>query len=440
MIESRNMVYAKILSTLIRAETISANGEKDLAKFEKFHKLLQVTFPNLFSTAVVENFDGSLLLRWQGKDSGKQPLLLMSHHDVVEASGIWNHPPFEGVISKGKLWGRGTLDTKGSLWAMLQAAEEMIEEGFIPDRDIYFESACNEETSGAGSDAISAELEKRGIRFFMTLDEGGMMLYDPIGGADGTFAMVGVGEKGCADLRFTARSKGGHAATPGKNTPLVRLGKFMAAAEKKKLFEIQLSPVVQEMFERTAPYTKGVLRLLFSHVSMFRPVLCKVLPRISATAGAMLKTTLAFTMCQGSDGRNVLPQEAWVIGNMRYSHHQGRESSISAIKKLAAKYDILTEVLDPGFESSITDYQGEPFKLVERAVSEIFPGVVPLPYIMTGASDSRFFGRVSEHCIRFAPFLIDDKQLNSIHGIDENVDIDTLASAVDFYKYIIREV
>ena len=440
MSDSRSQTYAKILSTLIQAETISSNGEKDLTKFEQFHKLLQKTFPKLFSTADIENFDGSLLLRWQGKDSGKQPLLLMSHHDVVEAPGNWSHPPFKGVISDGKLWGRGALDTKGSLWAMLQAAEEMIEEGFVPDRDIYFESACNEETSSAGADTISAALEKRGIRFFMTLDEGGMMLYDPIGGADGTFAMVGVGEKGCADLRFVARSKGGHASTPGKNTPLVRLGKFMAAAEKEKLFESELPPVIQEMFERLAPYTKGVMRLLFSHVGIFRPLLCKALPQISATAGAMLKTTLAFTMCRGSDGRNVLPQEAWVIGNMRYSHHQGRESSINAIKELAANYDITTEVLDPGFESSITDYKGDPFKLVERAVSEVFPGVVPLPYILTGASDSRFFGRVSDHCIRFAPFLIDQKQLDSIHGIDENVNIDTLGPAVDFYKYIIREM
>lgn len=440
MSDSRNLAYAKILSNLIQIETVSVNGDKDLAKFERFHQLLKETFPKLFSTATVENFDGSLLLHWQGKDSGKEPLLLMSHHDVVEASGSWSHPPFQGVISDGKLWGRGTLDTKNSLWAMLQAAEEMLEEGFLPDRDIYFESACNEEISGAGSDMVSAELEKRGIRFFMTLDEGGMMLYDPIGGADGTFAMVGVGEKGCADLRFTARSKGGHAATPGKDTPLVRLGKFMAAAEKKKLFEVKLSPVVQEMFERTAPYTKGAMRLLFSHVGIFRSVLCKALPHISVTAGAMLKTTLAFTMCQGSDGRNVLPQEAWVIGNMRFSHHQGRESSFNAIQKLAAKYDITMEVLDPGFESPITDYKGEPFQLIERAVSEIFPGVVPVPYLMTGASDSRFFSRVSQHCIRFAPFLIDDEQLDSIHGIDENVDIDTLGPAVDFYKYIIREV
>lgn len=440
MSDIRNQTYAETLSKLIQAETISVEGDGDFGKFEKFHQLLKETFPKLFATVNIEIFNGSLLLRWQGKDSNKKPLLLMSHHDVVEASGNWSHPPFAGEICDGKLWGRGTLDTKGSLWAMMQAAEEMITEGFIPDRDVYFESACNEETTGAGANAISAALKKRGIEFFLTLDEGGMMLYEPIGGVHGTFAMLGVGEKGCADLKFIARSNGGHAATPGKNTPLVRLGKFMAAAERANLFDTELSPVVQEMFERMAPYTEGLMKGMFSNVNKFRMLLCKVLPGISPTAGAMLKTTIAFTMCQGSDGVNVLPQEAWVIGNMRYSHHQGRKSSIKAIKKLAAKYGIETEVLDPGFKSKITDFNGEPFKLVERAVSETFPGVVSLPYILTGASDSRYFNRVSEHCIRFAPFLIDDKQLDSIHGVDENIDINTLGPAVDFYKYIIREV
>lgn len=439
MSESRNLTYAKELSRLIQMETISVEGDSSLAKFERFHELLKEIFPKFFETATVENFDGSLLMRWQGKDSAKQPILLMSHHDVVEAPGKWSHPPFEGAIAEGRLWGRGTLDTKGNLWAMLTAAEEMMKEGFVPERDIYFESACNEEINGAGANAISAELKKRGIRFFMVLDEGGMMLEEPIGGVHGTFAMIGVGEKGCADLKFIARSSGGHAAAPGKNTALVRLGKFMAAAERANLFEVKLSPVVQEMFERMAPYSKGLMKKLFSNVEKFRPMLCKVMPGISPTAGAMLKTTLAFTMCQGSDGRNVLPQEAWVIGNMRYSHHQGKKASFYAVKKLAAKYQIEMKVLDPGFESPITDWKGKPFKLIEQAVSTVYPGVVSVPYVLTGASDSRFFGRVCDHCIRFAPFLIDEEQLDSIHGVDENVHIASLGPAVDFFKYIIKE-
>lgn len=439
MDNSRSEKYAAELAELIRAETVSESGKKNEAKFNAFHEKMFNMFPSLFASAETENFDGSLLIRWRGK-SDKEPLLLMSHHDVVEAQGEWTHPPFAGEISDGRLWGRGTVDTKCSLWAMLRAADELAAEGFVPERDVYFESACNEETDGSGADAITKALSDRGIKFFMTLDEGGMMMYDPIGGADGVFAMVGVGEKGCADLKFIARSDGGHASTPGKNTPLVRLGKFMAAAERSKIFDVKLPPVVAEMLRRMAPYMKEPLRSVFKNADKLKPLLCKAMPLVSATAGAMLKTTLAFTMSGGSEGANVLPMEAYVVGNMRFSHHQGGRDSIEKITKLAKKFGVETQVLDAGFESPVSDYKSDAFKLVERAVAEVFPGAVPVPYIMTGASDSRYFSRVCDNCIRFAPFTIDEQQLDSIHAADENIGLDTLAPAVDFYKYIIKEV
>lgn len=439
MYNTRSEKYAAELAELIRAETVSETGRKNEAKFNAFHEKMLNMFPSLFAAGETENFDGSLLIRWRGK-SDKEPLLLMSHHDVVEAQGEWTHPPFAGEIADGRLWGRGTVDTKCSLWAMLRAADELAAEGFVPERDVYFESACNEETDGSGADAITKALSDRGIKFFMTLDEGGMMMYDPIGGADGVFAMVGVGEKGCADLKFIARSDGGHASTPGKNTPLVRLGKFMAAAERSKIFDVKLPPVVSEMLRRMAPYMKKPLSYVFKNADRLKPLLCKAMPLVSATAGAMLKTTLAFTMSGGSEGANVLPMEAYVVGNMRFSHHQGGRDSIEKITKLAKKFGVETQVLDAGFESPVSDYKSDAFKLVERAVAEVFPGTVPVPYIMTGASDSRYFSRVCDNCIRFAPFTIDEQQLDSIHAADENIGLDTLAPAVDFYKYIIKEV
>ena len=437
MEDTRAARYAQTLAELIRCETVSVIGQTGGEKFDRFHQLLKETFPHLFAAAQLEEFDGSLLLRWPGQ-TRDMPILLMSHHDVVEATGPWSHPPFAGEIDGGRLWGRGTLDTKGSLWAMLQAAEELAAEGFVPRCDVWFESACTEETDGSGADRISRELQKRGVRFKMTLDEGGMIMADPLGSGGGIFAMIGVGEKGCADLKFVARSAGGHASTPGKNTPLVRLGKFMAAAESGSCFKSELSPVVEEMLRRMAPSTSGPTGKLMANARKFRGLLCAAIPKLSATAGAMLKTTLAFTMAQGSQGRNVLPQEAWVIGNMRYSHHQGREDSIAKIQALAKKYGIETQVLDGGTPSHVTDYRSPGFRLVEEAVGQVFPGVVPAPYIMTGASDSRYFSRVSDCCIRFAPFRIDQQQLSSIHGVDENVNIDTLPGAVDFYRYIIR--
>lgn len=438
MQDDRTEFYAQQLARLIRVETVSEENQTDKSKFYQFQELLRSMYPNLFACCRHEDFNGSMLLLWKGTDSGK-PVMLMNHQDVVEAPGSWKYPPFSGTIADGKLWGRGTLDTKGGLWAMLQAAEELAEAGFVPNQDIYFVSACTEETDGSGADAISRELYRRRIRFRLVLDEGGMILDEPIAGAKGTYAMIGLGEKGCADLKFIARSAGGHASTPGKNTPLVRLGKFMAKAERKNLFPADMHSAMEEMLRRIASTMPQPLRFVLGHPDWFKPVLLKAIPMVSATAGAMLKTTLAFTMAKGSEGTNVLPQEAWVVGNMRYSHHQGGENSIEAVRKLAKKFDIETVVLNPGFSSPMSDHTSEGFLLVEKAVKAVFPGVIPSPYLMTGASDSRYMSRICDTCLRFAPIHITQSQMDSIHGIDENVDLSALAPAVDFYKYIIQE-
>lgn len=439
MPDERTELYARHLAALIRQETISSENQTDKRKFYDFQKLLREQFHQLYTCCDQEDFNGSFLLRWEGSGTGN-PVMLMNHHDVVEAPGNWTYPPFSGTIAGEKLWGRGTLDTKCGLWAMLQAAEELIRDGFVPSRDIYFVSACTEETDGSGAKAISEELKQRGIRFDLVLDEGGMILEEPVGGAKGTFAMIGLGEKGCADLKFIARSSGGHASTPGKNTPLVRLGKFMAAVEKSDLFQTDMHPVIQEMFRRISTTMAQPLKFVLGNPAWFKKWLLKLMPEVSHTAGAMLKTTLAFTMAKGSEGSNVLPQEAWVMGNMRFSHHQGRESSIAAVRALAEKYDIETLVMDPGFSSPMSDYRSEGFRLVEKAVAAVFPGVISAPYLMTGASDSRFMSQICDACIRFVPITVSDSQMDGIHGIDENVDLSALAPAVDFYKYILTEV
>lgn len=424
---------------MIRCETVSAGGRADGAAFSAFRELLKTLFPRLFSTASCEDFQGSLLLVWRGRDPFAEPIMLMNHHDVVPAPGTWRHPPFSAAVADGRLYGRGALDTKSGLFAMLRAAEELIESGFTPSRDVYFVSSCNEETTGAGADLISAALAERGLRFAFVLDEGGMILSEPMSGAKGDYAVVGVGEKGDADLRFVARSSGGHASTPGKNTPLVRLGKFMAAVEKKKLFKARLSPTVCAMLRELSKTMRGPMRLLLGHPRFFSPLLRRVMPAVSSAAGAMLKTTLAFTMASGSDAANVLPSEAWVIGNMRYSHHQGRDASIEAVRRFAKRYGVETEVLQSGFPSPVTDYRSAGFALVERAVGEVFPGVRTTPYIMTAASDARYMSRVSDCTLRFTPFRVSDAQLDSIHGIDESIDVSALVPAVDFYQFILRE-
>ncbi len=433
--------YAEKLARMIRMETISAEGaeEQGQEKFAAFRALLRELFPSLFGVCEYTEFRDAAALRWPGKDGSALPVLFMNHHDVVEASGKWTHGPFSGEIAEGRIWGRGTLDDKGGLWAMLEAGDELAEEGFVPRHDIWFVTSSTEETTGEGARKIVEWFEEKKIRFAMTFDEGGMILYEPIGGAKGYFAMIGVGEKGCADLKFIAASDGGHASTPKKNSPLVRLGKFMAHVDRGGIFQVKMNPTTAEMLRRIGPYM-GKAGMLLGNPEKLSAVIERVVPRLSAAAAALFQTTVAFTMAGGSEGHNVMPREAWVIGNMRYSHHEGRDKSFAKIRKAAARYGVTMAVLDPGLPSRLTDHRGEAFRLTEKAVRAVFAGVEPVPYVMTGASDSRFFDRVSDQCIRFLPFTIDEQQLASIHGADENVNTDTLEKAAEFYRFLMREV
>lgn len=440
MSDERNLQYAERLSTLIKKETISEFYQKDKTKFYEFRNLLKEIFPTVFSKCELLDFDGSFVLIWQGENKNSSPIVFMNHHDVVEAPGEWKYPAFSGEIAEEKLWGRGTLDTKGGLFCMLEAAEELMVGGFTPKTDIYFVSACTEETDGTGCDNITKYFLEKGIKFSFCLDEGGMILYDPIGGADGYFAMVGVGEKGTADIKFKALSTGGHASTPPKDTPLVRLGKFMAEVDSNSPFETYLSPTIAEMLKRLSVKMKNPLKTVMGNADGFRPILEKIMPSFSGTANALLRTTIAFTMASGSASTNVIPEEAFVMGNMRFSHHEGRDESINKLQKIADKYNIEIEVTDPGFTSPISPFDCDEFRLIESAVSKSFPNVLTSPYIMTGASDARFMSRVCDKCYRFVPFVISDEQLSSIHGLNECVDIKNLAPAVDFYKYLMENL
>lgn len=431
--------YGRRLSKLIQKETVSSRGDDDKAKFYEFHKELEELFPKLHKTCEKHEFNGNLLFRWKGKGKS-EPILLMSHHDVVEATGEWKHEPFSGDIDeKGSVWGRGTVDTKGSLFCICSALEELIWEGYEPECDVYIASSCTEEISGEGGPLIAKYLKDQGVHLALLLDEGGMIVEEPVGGVKGLYGMVGVVEKGYGDVKFVAKSNGGHASAPKKNTPLVRLGRFMADIDKKNPFKAEMTPTVKEMFTRMAPNMDFGMRLIFANLWLFEGLLLKVLPMISPAAAAMTRTTIAFTTAKGADGLNVLPQEAYVTANMRFIHHQPNKECFAILKERAQKYDIEVEALYNDEPCPIVDFKSDAFHLIEEVSAEIYPGVGICPYTMTGGTDAKFYKEICENAIRFAPIYIDAQQYSSIHGINENIYQGALSKAVDFYKCVIKK-
>ena len=433
----RAMDYAKKLSRMIQTETVSVPETNQREKFLGFHRVLEELFPLVHARLEKTEIDGNLLYTWKGRSSAR-PLVLMSHQDVVPAEGEWLHAPFSGDIADGKVWGRGASDTKCSVMAFFQAAEELLQEGYVPENDVYLSSSCTEEWAGDGCPKLVDELERRGVRPWLVCDEGGGIITEPVGGIHGNFAMIGVFEKGKADVKFTARSRGGHASAPGKNSPAARIADFIHEAEHRRIFRRRMPREVQAMFETLAPYASFPLKLVFGNMWLFKPVLLQVLPLISTQGGAMIRTTMAFTMLKGSDAYNVMPQEATLGANLRFIPHQGMEESLEIVRRLAKKHGLEMEVFHASDVSGSTDIRGEAFQTVQRVIAETFPGCPGSPYVMTGATDARNYERICDSVVRFAPVIYGPEQMKGMHGLNENIGYACLPGAVDFYKNLIR--
>ena len=434
----RAMAYAEKLSAMIRCDTTSYANVREPEKFERFHALLAGLFPLVHEKLERTDIDGNLLYYWPGR-AHDRPIVLMSHQDVVPAEGTWEHAPFSGDIADGKVWGRGASDTKCSVMAFFQAVEELLAAGYEPANDVYIASSCTEEWAGDGAPKLVAELKRRGVRPFLVCDEGGGIITEPIGGIPGNFAMVGVFEKGKADVKFTAKSTGGHASAPGKHTPIARLAAFVNEIETRSPFKKKLLPEVAAMFRTLSGYASSFgLRLLLGNLWLFAPLLKLVLPAVSAQAGAMLRTTIAFTTQSGSDAYNVIPQEATLGANMRFIPHQGEQESLAIIQTLAEKHGLSTEVLHANDFTPPVDIHGEAFTLFTRVIGETFPGLAASPYVMTGATDAQFYQPICKSCIRFAPVIYGPEQMRGMHGLNENIEYRCLPGAVRFYQNLIR--
>ncbi len=437
--KKRSEDYARKLQKMVQTETVSVRGKPDPDKFRRLHKVMEGLFPNVFKHCEKFDLDGNLLVRWKGKDSSLQPIVLTSHLDVVPAEGEWTYPPYEGRIVDGKIYGRGSFDVKCGVMSFYQAVEELIEEGYVPECDVYLGSSCTEEIGGDGASKICKWFTDRNIRPYMLLDEGGAITADPFVGVKGNFAAVGIFEKGYGDVKIVARGGGGHSSTPGKNTPIARLSRFIVDIEKHSPFKVEFTPAVDGLLETMAEYCENFgIKMLLHNLWLFKPLLKKVMPVISAQGAAMLRTTICFTMQKGSDAPNVIPQEAYVTANMRFIPFQGKDESLAILRDVAKKYDLEVEEILCSPPSGSLDLDGPQFAMTKKAIHKVFPGVEIIPYVVTGGTDSRFYDGKVDACVRFEPINTSKDQLSRMHGIDENIDINTLPPAVDYYKEIIR--
>ncbi len=442
---------ARHIGLAIQMKTIShADAEKvDPLPFEGLRNLLQVLYPQVEDhlTREVIN-DGALLYTWQGSDADLDPIALAAHQDVVPANEApdsgWTHPPFAGEITDGYVWGRGALDCKGVLISIMEAVNNLIREGFEPRRTVYLLFGHDEEASGSrGAAELARTLEARGVRLALLLDEGGSITKGTLPGIESPIAMIGVTEKGHLTLNLKATTQPGHASTPSSQTAIGALSLAIATLENNPfpqhldMVEFMMSFVGNEM-----PFMD---RMMLANTWLFSGAVKRKMHSNPIT-DANTRTTIAPTMIRAGTAENVLPATAEGLINLRIYPGETVRETYERIYDLVA--DETLEVLPQHGETLEGDHTWEPteisnidspqFRLLSRLARSAYPEALVAPFMMNGATDSRYYTKLSHYIFRFSPMILSHEDQETVHGVNERLSFENAARMVGFMQALIR--
>lgn len=436
---------ARKLSEAVKVKTISNidYNSTDWNEFNKYHKLMEELFPLVHAAMEKEIINGySLLYHWKGKDNRKKPILITAHMDVVPVEdgteSDWTYGPFSGDIKDGYVWGRGTLDTKIHMIASLEAAENLIRDGFVPEGDIYFAFGHDEEVGGMqGASKIVEHLKSKGMAFDYLIDEGGCVTLNAIGGITKPLALVGIGEKGFANIKITLSGEGGHSAMPPKHSALGLLAKAIGNLENNQCRARLIKPV-REFLMRIGPEMGFINRLILSNLWLFKPLFISIFSK-SKSGNAMLRTTTAVTMAQASMVPNVLPQKASAVVNFRIIPGETGAGLLLHVKDVNKGLPIEVEPLILEEPSMLSSSDTEGFAKIESITKTLYGDVIVAPYIVMAGTDARKYESICENVYRFTPYLIDNSELGKMHGTNENISIENIKRCTQFFHTLFKQ-
>ncbi|NUT01819.1 MAG: M20/M25/M40 family metallo-hydrolase [Sphingomonas sp.] len=427
------------LSQALQAQTISTEaGPPSAEALAAFHAFLQQSFPRVHSQLRLEQVGaGSLLFTWQGSDSAAPALLLMAHQDVVPveagSEGKWGAPPFSGAVANGFVYGRGAIDDKGSLMAILEATERLLERGYRPKRTIYLAFGHDEERGGTGAQAMAALLKQRGANIGLGLDEGYAVLDGVIGGIRAPIAMIGIGEKGYVSVELTATGEGGHSSMPANDNAAVRVARAVERLSENQM-PARMGGPAGAMLDGIAPYSSLAMRTALANRWLTEPLVQRQLLAVSSTAAA-IRTTTAPTILSAGTKDNVIPQSARAVVNHRILPGDTVESVLEHDRRVIDDPQVRVRPAsfqqDPGTPVSPDSAEYRQFRALVRSS---FPEAGVSPGLVVGATDGRHYQGVAKAVLRFVPITMRKGDLTRFHGNDERIAIADYMRAIAFYE------
>ena len=368
----------------------------------------------------------NLLARLPGRGAAP-PFLMYGHVDVVTTENqTWRYPPFSGQVADGFVWGRGALDMKGGIAMMLSALLWAKAEGYTPPGDILFLALSDEEAGGNLGARFMVEEHPQlfqGVRYAIG-EFGGFTL--TVGGK--RFYPIQVAEKQICWLKATFRGPAGHGSMPIRGGAMARLAEFLLALDRHPL-PVHITPTARDMLEGMAAAIGGVqglvLRLLLK--PRFTDRVLALLGDQGRIFGPLLHNTVSPTILHGSSKINVIPAEVAVELDGRLLPGFQPQDLIAEIRNVVGQETEL-EVLhfDPGPPKPDMGL----FPLLGDILRHLDPEGIPIPLLLSGVTDARYFARLGIQTYGFLPMPLppDFAFASTIHAADERIPV----AALDF--------
>lgn len=437
---------AEHLSEAVRIPSVSKiePSPDDLKPFLEMHRWIDNTYPQLNATLTKEVINSySLLFEWKGTDSGLLPVLFNAHMDVVPADKDtleqWKVDPFSGAIKDGAVWGRGTLDMKNHLVALLESVEALLAGGYTPRRTIYLAFGHDEEIMGFhGSKHIVENLKAKGVQLAAVLDEGGMITEKILEGVEDPVGLVGTTEKGYLTLSVSAAGKPGHSSMPPRQTAIGIIARAIALMDDHPM-PARLDHILPTLLNigHLLPFS---MQFVIANAWLFKPVLRKQLAK-SKQMNAMIRTTHAATMIESGIKDNVLPSTAEAKVNCRLLPGDTIDDVINHFTKVIGdpRVTISIDKNFGGWEASrVSDTDTPAYRTLHLVIQQVFDRVAVAPFVFLAATDSRHYQPICEHIYKFSPLQTSPEGREGVHGINEHIRVDGLKQMAVFFTRLMR--
>lgn len=417
------------LSRAIRIPTVS--GQFNPADFITFLKNQFPTIHQHLDLTLIN--EGGIIFHWRAKAPQGKPILWLAHYDVVPAQAAgWQHPAFSGYVDEAFVWGRGAMDDKASLLAMLEAVTSLLNADFQPSRDIYLAFGHDEELGGRrGAAQIAAHFAQQQLQFEYVLDEGLVIADGILPFVDQPVALIGIAEKGYADIELSLSGSGGHAAMPGQHTLLGDLSHAISTLQDNPLTP-ELIPPVQQMLEVLAPDAHVLARMSFSNMWLFKPLILRQFAQAPATH-AMINTTFAPTQMFASDAPNVLPDTVTANINVRLLPGTTSGQVIEHLRRVIDDARIKLRIVQAAEATGIASTVSPAYQQLSQSIRQVFARVLVAPGLVIPATDSHHYQALAVQTFRFLPIQIGKQDLSRLHGRDERIAKSAYRDMIRFY-------